>query len=150
MSKSKSGHILYLFTNFPFFIFWKIGITGGTASGRARGLDRSVPGKPIRVFAIILPGAYHVEQWMHRKFAHSNVVWYKGDGRTEWFMFWIAPFAFLIMLAIAIFEGGVLCWIAGQIFGFDGLGWYICFLQVLWEWAGAGWDFISRTFDKLY
>lgn len=137
MNKSKSGWTLYLMVHLPFVWWWKIGITGQTAAKRAKAIDRAVFGFPVPVFFVILPGAYFVEQWLHREFSASNIVFYRGDGRTEWFWFWVAPFAFAVMVAI----WGVYWWAAGALLGFDGVDWYMDFLRGIFETLkeAAGW-----------
>jgi len=141
---SKRGNVLYLMVHWPFVWWWKIGITSKTAAARAKALDRAMIGRPYRVWAAFVPGAYHVEQLLHREFKGSNIVWYRGDGRTEWFWFWVAPFAWAVMVSITILEGLAIAWAVGLLFGFDGLTWYADFLTVLWDWAVFVIEFLKR------
>ena len=141
---SKSGHILYLMVHWPFVWWWKVGITGKSAAHRAKSLDKAMPGRPYRVWAAIVPGAYHIEQWLHRELKGSNIVWYRGDGRTEWFWFWVAPFVWAVMVGITLLEVAAGALIAGYFFGFDGLEWFFCFVTVLWEWAVIGIEFLKK------
>lgn len=71
----------------PLVIFTKIGITGVSAFGRAKQIDRAVLGFPIPVMVMFLPGVYSIEQALHKLFNFLNVRFYKGDGSTEWFWF---------------------------------------------------------------
>lgn len=148
MNKSQSGHILYLMVHIPFIWWWKIGITGKSATQRAKGIDREMFGFPLPVWAAVIPGAWHIEQWMHKKFSHSNIVFYRGSGQREWFWFWVAPIAFAVMATITLAELAALCWIVGVLFGFDGLQWFICFLQVMWQWAEFTFNFLKKYYGK--
>ena len=126
--------------HFPFIWWWKIGITGKSATKRAKSIDKSMFGFPVPVFVVLLPGAFFVEQWLHREFSASNIIFYRGDGRTEWFWFWVAPIAFAVMLAI---WGGYFA-LAGYLFGFDGFDFFCCFLQVIWNWAVVAFTYIQE------
>ncbi len=108
MSNSRGGWTLYLLINFPLIIFVKIGITGKSASARAKGLDKSVPGLPIPIFFCIVPGAYHIEQWLHRNLSGLSVRYYSKDGSSEWFWIIAAPFALAAMGLIWGIEIGAL------------------------------------------
>lgn len=94
---SHSGTILYLMVNLPFFWFWKIGI-GYDAWKRAKQVDRAVWGFPFPVMILFLPGAYQVEQDLHRHFSWCNIRYYKGDGASEWFLIFVAPIVFALMV----------------------------------------------------
>ena len=91
MSKSKSGWLLYIMVHFPMIIFFKVGITSISigAKGRAKGIDREMPGIPIPILILPVPGAYHIEQELHRMMARFRVDFYKGSGHSEWFF--LAP-----------------------------------------------------------
>jgi len=95
---SKAGHILYLTVNFPLIWYWKIGI-GYDAWKRAKQVDRAVFGVPIPIMVLFLPGAYHVEQDLHRHFSFFNTRYYSGDGASEWFWFPVAPIVFALMVS---------------------------------------------------
>lgn len=84
----KGGWLLYLMVHVPFIWFWKIGITsvGIGADKRAKQVDRAVIGRPIPVMVLFVPGAYHIEQDLHRRFQFCHCVWYRGDGHQEWFI----------------------------------------------------------------
>lgn len=77
---------LYVFSNMPLIIFTKIGITGVSASKRAKEVDKAAPGVPFPIMVVFIPFAYQVEQLIHRILAGFNFVFYKGDGHTEWFV----------------------------------------------------------------
>lgn len=85
---SKSGWLLYLMVHWPFIWFFKIGITsvGIGAQKRAKQVDRAVIGRPIPIMVLFLPGAYYIEQDLHRRFSFCHKVWYRGDGHKEWFI----------------------------------------------------------------
>lgn len=125
--KSRRGRIVigewwYLMINIPLLVFVKSGITGVTVKSRAKGLDRAVPGIPIPIFAVWLPGdlAYRLEQGSHQFFKPIKAVYYRGDGHSEWFWFPAAPFIILEMAFIwscylsvfcQIVFGDWLCWL---------------------------------------
>lgn len=143
MNKHLQYHTLYLFMHLPKVWNWKVGVTGKNATKRAKQVDRAVRGKPLKVFAVFLPFfAYSLEQWIHRRYKNLNNRFYKGDGSTEWFLIPVAVPVFLIMLIITLIQGGLLCYTAGRLLNFDGLEWYICFLQVLWGWIVDAYNFI--------
>ena len=105
MSNSKSGHVLYLMIHLPFIWWVKVGITSKTADVRAKQVDRAVWGKPRVIMAVWIPGAYLIEQDLHRRFSWLNQRFYKGDGSTEWFLF---PVAFVVLpFMLAIWAGYV-------------------------------------------
>lgn len=107
MSNSKSGAILYLMVHVPYIWFVKIGITGKSAKERARGIDRTMFGFPVPVFFCFVPGAYHIEQALHRNLAGLSARFYRGDGSSEWFWIIAAPFALAVMILIWLVEIGV-------------------------------------------
>ena len=120
MNKSKTGHILYLMVHVPFVWWWKIGITGKTAKGRAKQVDRAVFGWPVVVMVVPIPGAYLIEQDLHRRFRWMNCRYYRGDGMSEWFWFPVILVVLPFMVAI---------W-AGYLWAFD----YVCgtrFFEIL-------------------
>lgn len=128
--KSKDGWILYLMVHFPAVIFWKIGITGRSATARAADIDEAVWGCPIPVCIVVIPGAYGVEQWLHKVCGFMSVDFYKGDGHTEWFWFPAVLIALPVMLAI----WGVYFFLIGCAMKWDAFGWYVDFLKVLAVW----------------
>lgn len=93
--------ILYLMIHVPFVWWVKIGITGRSASKRAKQIDEAVFGFPVPVMIMILPGVYEIEQSLHRALSPLNARFYKGTGHTEWF--WIPA-------AIPVFLMGCLYW----------------------------------------
>lgn len=99
-NNSKSGHILYLMVHFPFVWWWKIGITGKSAASRAKQVDRAVFGRPIPVMAVVIPGAYFIEQDFHRRFSWLSCRYYRGDGSTEWMWFPAAVIVYPLMWAV--------------------------------------------------
>lgn len=105
-ANSKSGKILYLMVHIPFVWWVKIGITGKSASKRASGIDRQMFGFPLPVFFCFVPGAYHIEQALHRNLSSLNVRFYKGSGASEWFWILAAPFALAAMILIWVIELG--------------------------------------------
>lgn len=97
--------ILYIFIHLPFFIFFKIGITGlGIgASKRAKQVGRAVFGFPVPIFFVPIPFCYATEQFLHRMFKGLNVRFYDGDGASEFF--WFPVVAFVIPIMVAIWTG---------------------------------------------
>ena len=96
--------VLYLMIHIPCVWWVKIGITGKTASSRAKELDKAVLGFPLPIMVMILPGVYGIEQALHRFFRFLSVSFYKGDGHTEWF--WI-PAAIPVILLGGLYWMGV-------------------------------------------
>ena len=84
---SKGGWLLYLMVHVPFIWFFKIGITSVRigAGKRAKQVDRAVIGWPVPVMVLFVPGAYHIEQDLHRRFSWCHYKFYSGDGASEWF-----------------------------------------------------------------
>jgi hypothetical protein len=105
--------VLYLMIHVPFLVFWKIGITNTNvgASKRARSIDAEMFGFPFPVFFVPVPFAYHIEQWLHGMLKPLNVSFYNGSGRTEWFWFPAAVFAFGVMAGIYFGYWCAGCWI---------------------------------------
>lgn len=71
----------------PFIWFFKIGITHVEtgAAKRAKQVDRAVIGFPVPIMVLFIPGAYHIEQDLHRRFSFCHTRFYSGDGSSEWF-----------------------------------------------------------------
>lgn len=94
--------MLYLMVHIPFVVFWKIGITNFSvgASKRSDVIARSVFGFPFPVLVVPIPFCYQTEQAIHRMLSPLNVVFYKGDGASEYFWFPAAVFMAAIILAI--------------------------------------------------
>jgi len=134
--------ILYLFIHFPFIWWFKIGFAHTSAVKRAAALDKSVFGLFIPVGILVVPFAYAIEQYFHRLCRRFRFRFYRADGSTETFWF---PAA-LPVIAFMIFVWGVYCWAVGRMFGFDGFGWYVCFLRVLWGWVGIAFKTIISLF----
>lgn len=99
---SKSGWLLYLMVHFPFIWWWKIGITSAEigAERRAKQVDRAVFGFPVPIMVLFVPGAYFIEQDLHRLFSPMKCRFYRGDGSTEFFWFLVAPPVFLFMVCM--------------------------------------------------
>lgn len=100
MNKSQSGSILYLMVHLPFFWWVKVGITSKSAENRAKQVDKAVWGKPRVIMAVWIPGAYFIEQDLHRRFSRLNQRFYRGDGSSEWFLFPVALVLWPLMLAV--------------------------------------------------
>ena len=129
-NKSKAGWILYLMVHFPFFWWWKIGITGRTAVARANDIDEAMFGFPIPVFVVVVPGAYIWEQMLHGFCRGLQVRFYDGDGSSEWFWFLAAIPALGFMLAV----WGFYFWLVSLCMEWDALEWYLSTLGII-----AGW-----------
>lgn len=127
---SRGGSILYLMVHFPFFWWWKIGITGVGAISRAKWIDKAVFGFPIPILVLWLPGAYHLEQWLHRRLSPMSVDFYRGDGHTEWFWFPAAALTTPPMLGIWwIYLAGL-----DAIFETNLVDIYMAILTFVWHW----------------
>lgn len=91
-------HIVYLFLHLPCIWRVKVGITGRTASHRAKQVSRAMPGVAIPIGIMFLPFfAKVVEQAFHSLFSGLQLRFYKGDGSTEWF-FVLAAIPFYILM----------------------------------------------------
>lgn len=88
--------------HFPIIVFFKVGITSMHigAGKRAKDIDKTMPGIPIPIFILPIPGAWHFEQAFHRMCRKFRVNFYKGDGRSEWFF--LAPVFLVIPTMCAI------------------------------------------------
>lgn len=104
MKRSGNGTIakqyLYVFWNLPYFWVVKVGI-GGNVKRRLRQVDKENKGVDFLVFALRIPFAYQVEQFVHSAFSFLRINWSKGTGRTERFLFPVAVPA--IILAVLVF-----------------------------------------------
>lgn len=106
---NKSGTWVYVMLHIPFVWWCKIGITGQTAEKRAKNLDAAMFGFPLPIFAVPIPFAWHVEQWLHGLCAPMSVDFYSGDGHSEWF--WLPAAVVAIPVLSALFILSVVFWI---------------------------------------
>lgn len=136
-NSSKSGSILYLMVHLPFFWWVKVGITSKSAENRAKQVDRAVWGKPRVIMAVWIPGAYFIEQDLHRRFSRLNQRFYKGDGSTEWFLFPVA----LILWPLMLFVWCGYINAIDLILGTD-------FFGMLCRVAFETWDYIAKIFHS--
>lgn len=117
---SKGGWLLYVMLHVPNVIAWKVGIThtGIGAKGRAKSIDRAVVGFPVPIFFCVVPGAYAIEQWLHKRMSAFKWKFYRGDGASEWFFF-VGPLfiALPLMMLIWAVEIWVLLALVGRVFG---------------------------------
>lgn len=115
------GTVVYVMVNIPFFWWVKIGITKRSTGHRAKGIDKPMPGFPLPIFAVPLPFAYQVEQWLHDVLRGLSFRFYSGDGSTEWFwlpaiLVAIPVLSVLFVLSLTFFFGIAFilaCWIFG-------------------------------------
>lgn len=99
---SRGGWLLYVMVCIPWIWKFKVGITSLNigAKKRASDIDREMFGFPIPIMIVPVPGAWFVEQEMHRIMRPFKTVFYKGSGRQEWFNFAPVFFALPIMFSI--------------------------------------------------
>ena len=95
---------LYVLGNFPFLWVVKIGIAGNLWK-RERQVDRTAPGWDFVLFALYIPGAYQVEQWLH-KICKPLRVSFRGSGHTERFLFPAAIPAVITSLFVFVVSWG--------------------------------------------
>ena len=76
----------------------KIGIGGNSEKRRAQ-VDKSVPGRVVRLVSLRVRGAYHIEQSLHRALRPFRVP-FIGSGKTEWFAGFTA-FPAVVVVALA-------------------------------------------------
>lgn len=99
---SKGGWLLYCFMCFPWVWKFKVGITSLSigAAKRARDIDREMFGFPIPIMIVPLPGAFYVEQEMHRIMRRFNTRFTSASGKSEWFN--VVPLFFTVPIMLAI------------------------------------------------
>lgn len=113
--------VVYVMVNIPFFWWVKIGISKKKTTTRAKSIDKPMPGFPLPIFAVPLPFAYQVEQWLHDVLRGLSFRFYSGDGSTEWFwlpaiLVAIPVLSVLFVLSLTFFFGIAFilaCWIFG-------------------------------------
>lgn len=98
----RSGWLLYCLIHIPFFWKFKVGITSLHigAKKRAANIDKEMFGFPVPIMVVPVPGAFKIEQEMHRIMRRFNTRFYNGSGKREWFN--IAPLFFTVPIQIAI------------------------------------------------
>lgn len=117
------GTVVYVMVNIPFFWWVKIGITKKSTGTRAKSIDKPMPGFPLPIFAVPLPFAYEVEQWLHDVLSPLSCRFYSGDGSSEWF--WAPAVIFAIPVLIVLFTLStalfitiaffLVCWVFGAV-----------------------------------
>lgn len=102
MSKSKSGWLLYAMVHIPGIWRFKVGITSLNigAKARAASIDKEMFGFPFPIMILPVPGAYHIEQALHRMMKRYNVRFYSGSGHSEWFI--LAPLFIAVPIMLCI------------------------------------------------
>lgn len=88
--------------HFPCVWRFKVGITSFHigAKKRAAGINREMPGIPIPIMVLLVPGAYRIEQEMHRILKVWSIRFYKGDGASEWFF--VSPLLFTVPVMLTV------------------------------------------------
>lgn len=103
MKTSGNGSIwpqfLYIMVSLPVPVLCKIGISN-KVSRRSAEVSKNVVGWALPIFFVWIPGAFAVEQSIHRVFAFANV---RYGGGKEWFWLPIAPLAACVMLFWQLF-----------------------------------------------
>lgn len=95
-----------------------------------------------------VPFAYRLEKWFHRTCKPVQVPIFKGSGSTETYPSPVGVPVFGFLLAVLLLYGAAVAWAVGKMTEKDGIGWYACFLQVLWGWVVSAWDFIAKIFHS--
>jgi len=104
---TSSAQWIYVLWNVPFVWVVKIGI-GGKLRKRTRQVGKSAKGWDIPVFAIWIPFAYQVEQFIHRLCSPIRVK-FDGTGKTERFLLpAIIPGILIPLLVAVVMYGSVL------------------------------------------
>jgi len=98
----RGGWLLYVMIHLPLVFFFKVGITSLSigAKARAKGIDRQMWGLPIPIFILPIPGAYHVEQALHKMLRRTNVKFYRGSGHQEWFF--LSPLIVVVPIMLVV------------------------------------------------
>lgn len=78
---------VYVLLYLPKFWIVKIGYTGVSVGNRAKSVSKAVFGISVPVGVMIIPFAWHVEQFAHSLFEGLKWDFYKGQGHTETFIF---------------------------------------------------------------
>lgn len=102
MSKSKSGWLLYVMVHIPGIWRFKVGITSLNigAKARAASIDKEMFGFPLPIMILPVPGAYYIEQELHRMMRRWNTRFYNGSGKSEWFI--LAPLFVAVPIMLCI------------------------------------------------
>lgn len=102
MNKSQKGWLLYIMIHVPFLIFLKVGITSWFIGSfkRAKSIDREMIGFPVPILILPIPGAYYIEQALHRMMKNFKVKFYNGSGKEEWFL--LAPLFVALPIMVAV------------------------------------------------
>ena len=134
---SRGGWLLYVMVHLPLVFFFKVGITSLSigAKARAKGIDRQMWGLPVPIFILPIPGAYHVEQALHKMLRRTNVNFYHGSGQREWFF--LSPL--IVVVPIMLVVWGFYLGIADMIMGTQMLPFVSRLLFNFLFWA---WDFL--------
>lgn len=91
--------IVYAMIYFPHLWIVKIGYTGKSVKARAKSVSKAAPGWAVPVAIVVIPFAWHVEQGIHFLIAPLRWRFYKGDGKSETFLF---PAHVLVVVLMAV------------------------------------------------
>lgn len=95
--------IVYAMIYIPHLWIVKIGYTGKSVKARAKSVSKAAPGWAVPVAIVVLPFAWHIEQGIHFLIAPLRWQFYKGDGRSETFLFPAHVFV-LVLTAMSYLE----------------------------------------------
>ena len=81
---------------------FKVGITSLSigAVKRAKSIDKEMFGFPVPIMILPIPGAFFIEQEMHRIMRRWNTRFTKASGKTEWFI--LAPLFFTLPIMLCV------------------------------------------------
>jgi hypothetical protein len=79
--------MVYVLIYLPQFWMVKIGYSGVSVGNRAKSVSKAVFGVAIPVAFMVVPFAWHIEQFFHSLFGGLNLRFYKGQGQNECFIF---------------------------------------------------------------
>lgn len=78
---------VYVLLYVPQIWMVKIGYSGSSVTNRAKSVSKAVFGIALPVAFMVIPFAWHVEQFAHSLFQGLRVRFYKSEGSTETFIF---------------------------------------------------------------
>lgn len=78
---------VYVLIYLPQFWMVKIGYSGVSVGNRAKSVSKAVFGMALPIGVMVVPFAWHIEQFAHSLFGGLKWDFYKGQGHTETFIF---------------------------------------------------------------
>ena len=99
---------VYVMHNVPFFFLNKFGISDETAK-RTRNVSETTPGFVFNLFAPRLEFGWQLEQFIHALYRLQNLHFWRGSGRSEWFVV-LNPVVGSLVLSWSLYYDHPLSW----------------------------------------